>query len=121
MKDHAQYLSSLRRQGYITRRGLRTGHFKIYDPSGCLVAVHSGNGGSDRRSLHNLKADVRRHVCSATSKKQGEHDQGGPRSDERRPDRARLYEPRNDSGDREQQERNQDQEAVHAAHGEAVG
>lgn len=63
MQDHENYLRELRRRGYITVRSLRTGHMKIFDPAGCLVGVHSGNGGSDRRSLANLKADIHRHTC----------------------------------------------------------
>lgn len=65
MQHQDQYLRELRRQGYIITRSLRTSHLKIYDRHGCLVAVHSGNGGSDRRSLDNLKADIRRHACRA--------------------------------------------------------
>ena len=63
MQHQEQYLRELRRQGYIIVRSLGKSHLKIYDPSGCLVAVHSGNGGSDRRALANLKADIRRHTC----------------------------------------------------------
>lgn len=63
MQQQDQYLRELRRQGYITARSRGKHHLKIYDPAGCLVAVHSGNGGSDRRSLANLKADIRRHDC----------------------------------------------------------
>lgn len=77
MHDHEQYMSDLRRRGYITRRSLRTSHLKIYDEHGCLAAVHSGNGGSDRRSLANLKADIRRHElrCPKSAATQQEHDQ----------------------------------------------
>jgi hypothetical protein len=75
MQDHEQYVSELRRRGYITRRSLRTSHLKIYDEHGCLAAVHSGNGGSDRRSLANLKADIRRHELQCPkSAAQQEHD-----------------------------------------------
>lgn len=119
MRDHDQYLDELRRRGYTTRRSLGTGHLKIYDPYGHLVGVHSGNGGSDRRSLKNLQADIRRHVCLA-AEKQGQHEQGEARCDERRPDRPWLDEPRYDGGYREQQERDQDQETVNAAYGEPV-
>lgn len=119
MRDHDQYLYELRRRGYTTRRSLGTGHLKIYDPHGHLVAVHSGNGGSDRRGLKNLQADIRRHVCLAPEK-QGQHEQGQAGRDERRPDRPRLNEPRYDRRYREQQERDQDQETVNAAYGETV-
>lgn len=63
MQQQEQYLRELRRQGYTTVRSLGRSHLKIYDPAGHLVGVHSGNGGSDHRSLANLKADIRRHVC----------------------------------------------------------
>jgi hypothetical protein len=66
MRDYDQYLRELRQQGYITTRSLRTHHFKIYDRHGCLVAVCSGTTG-DRRSLANLKGDIRRHVCPMAS------------------------------------------------------
>jgi hypothetical protein len=119
MRDYDQYLTELRRRGYVTRRSLGTGHLKIFDPHGCLVGVHSGNGGSDRRGLLNLKADIRRHQCLA-GEKQGEHVQPEARSDERRPDRAGSDYPCHDRGHSEQQERNQDQEPVYAADGEAA-
>jgi hypothetical protein len=76
MQHQDQYLRELRRQGYITVRSLGTGHLKIYDPHGCLAGVHSGNGGSDRRSLANLKADIRRHEqrCPSSAAAQQDDD-----------------------------------------------
>lgn len=64
MRDHDQYLRDLRRQRYIITRKPRSGHVRIFCPHGCLVAVHSANGGSDRFALSNLKADVRRHSAT---------------------------------------------------------
>lgn len=78
MQHQDQYLRELRRQGYIIVRSLGTSHLKIYDPHGCLAGVHSGNGGSDRRSLANLKADIRRHEqrcpCSAAQQENYQDD-----------------------------------------------
>lgn len=67
MQDHVQYLNELRRRSYTLRRSPKTGHVKIYDPHGCLVTVHSGGGGSDRRALANLKGDIRRHELRCPS------------------------------------------------------
>ena len=58
MRDVSQYLASLRKQGYVTAWS-RNGHVKVYSPDGSLVTVASGTP-SDRRSVRNLRARVRR-------------------------------------------------------------
>lgn len=122
MKDQDAYLRELRRNGYITVRGTHTSHLRIFCPKGHLVGTHSGTG-SDWRGLLNFKAEVRRHEqwhCSA-GEQQSKHVQGEPTRDERRPDKPGLNHPRDNRGDRKQDKRNQDQETVRAAHGEATG
>jgi hypothetical protein len=76
-KDHDQYLRELRRQGYVTVRKIHSNHLRIFCPRGHLVAVHSINGGSDRRGLRNFQAEVRRHDLQqhSSAATQQEHDQ----------------------------------------------
>lgn len=59
MKDIDTLLRQLRRQGYTVTKGRRSGHIKVRNARGRLLAV-TGSTPSDRRSLRNLKSDLRR-------------------------------------------------------------
>lgn len=58
MTDLAALLRQLRQNGYTTTRA-KSGHWKIRDDSGRLVAV-TGSTPSDHRGLRNLRGDLRR-------------------------------------------------------------
>ena len=59
MNDLDQLLRKLRREGYSVTKGRRSGHLKVRNPRGRIVAV-TGSTPSDRRSLQNLRSDIRR-------------------------------------------------------------
>ena len=54
----AALLRQLRRDGYSVRKA-RSGHWHVRDQRGRLIAV-TGSTPSDRRSLQNLRGDIRR-------------------------------------------------------------
>jgi hypothetical protein len=58
MSDLTAFLRQLRRRGYSVRLA-RSGHWHVRDRRGRLVAIASGTT-SDRRSLANLRANLRR-------------------------------------------------------------
>jgi len=58
VNDLAAYLRQLRRAGYAVRLA-RSGHWKIRDPQGRLVAVTAATP-SGPRTLAGLRADMRR-------------------------------------------------------------
>jgi hypothetical protein len=58
--DLAALLRKLRRDGYTVTKG-RSGHYKVRDASGRLVAVTSSTP-SDHRGLRNLEGDLRRRA-----------------------------------------------------------
>ena len=64
MKDIDALLKQLRKQGYGISKGKRSGHLKIRDASGRVVAV-TGSTPSDRRGLRNLRGDLRRRARAA--------------------------------------------------------
>lgn len=59
MTDLAAFLRDLRRRGYTVTKARRSSHWHIRDRHGRLVAV-TGSTPSDRRSLANLRASLRR-------------------------------------------------------------
>lgn len=59
MKDLDALVRKLRRDGYSVTTGRRSGHYKVRDKAGRIVAV-TGSTPSDPRSLRNFKGQLRR-------------------------------------------------------------